>query len=104
MIGLAGGGHLAAFGWEATLLLAYMALLSSAAFAIWSLLLKHNPVGMIAAFNFLIPVFGVVLSGLFLGETILKWSYLGALILVCAGIWLVTRTPRTRPLALSKTG
>ncbi len=104
VIGLAGGGHLAAFGWEAMLLLAYMALLSSAAFAIWSLLLKHNPVGMIAAFNFLIPVFGVALSGLFLGETILKWSYLGALILVCAGIWLVTRTPRVRPLALSKAG
>ena len=72
-------------------LLLYMALLSSVAFAVWSLLLKHNPVGMIAAFNFLIPVFGVALSAIFLGESLLRWSYLAALVLVCAGIWLVTR-------------
>lgn len=103
-IGFAGGGHLGVFGWEASLLLLYMALLSSIAFAIWSLLLKHNPVGMISAFNFLIPVFGVALSGLFLGESILRWTYLGALVLVCCGIWLVTQTPRVRPLTFSKTG
>jgi drug/metabolite transporter (DMT)-like permease len=72
-------------------LLLYLALLSSVAFAVWSLLLKHNPVGMIAAFNFLIPVFGVSLSAVFLGESMLRWSYLIALILVCAGIGLVTR-------------
>ncbi|MNU02983.1 hypothetical protein D3C72_2468570 [compost metagenome] len=46
---------------------------------------------MIAAFNFLIPVFGVSLSAIFLGESLLRWSYLVALILVCVGIWLVTR-------------
>ena len=60
----------------------------------WSLLLKHNPVGLIAAFNFLIPVFGVTLSAVFLGESMFKWSYLIALILVCVGIWLVTRSSR----------
>jgi drug/metabolite transporter (DMT)-like permease len=52
---------------------------------------------MIAAFNFLIPVFGVALSAIFLGESALRWSYLAALILVCAGIWLVTRPPVFRP-------
>lgn len=92
-IGMAGGGHLEALGLQSGALLAYMALLSSVAFAVWSLLLKHNPVGLIAAFNFLIPVFGVALSALFLGENLLRWSYLAALILVCIGIWLVTRSP-----------
>jgi drug/metabolite transporter (DMT)-like permease len=48
---------------------------------------------MVAPFNFLIPVFGVSLSAIFLGESLLRWSYLSALILVCAGIWLVTRMP-----------
>ncbi|MDG2532480.1 DMT family transporter [Sphingomonas sp. HITSZ_GF] len=89
--GLAGGGQLAAATPPSAALLLYLALLSSVAFALWSLLLKHNPVGLIAAFNFLIPVFGVALSALFLGESILRWSYLAALLLVCAGIWMVTR-------------
>ncbi|WP_029014449.1 DMT family transporter [Niveispirillum irakense] len=92
-IGYAGGGHLEAMGVEAGALLAYLTLLSAVAFSVWSLLLKHNPVGMIAAFNFLIPVFGVSLSAIFLGESLLRWSYLSALVLVCAGIWLVTRMP-----------
>ncbi len=92
-VGVAGGGHLGALDLQSGGLLLYMALLSSVAFAVWSLLLKHNPVGMIAAFNFLIPVFGVALSALFLGENLLRWSYLAALILVCIGIWLVTRSP-----------
>lgn len=93
VIGVIGGGHLEALNLQSGALLLYMALLSSVAFAVWSLLLKHNPVGLIAAFNFLIPVFGVSLSAIFLGESLLRWSYLAALVLVCAGIWLVTRPP-----------
>lgn len=89
--GMAMGGRIQGLDLTSGALLLYLALLSSVAFAVWSLLLKHNPVGMIAAFNFLIPVFGVSLSAVFLGESMLRWSYLIALILVCAGIWLVTR-------------
>jgi len=89
--GMALGGRIQGLDLTSGTLLLYLALLSSVAFAVWSLLLKHNPVGMIAAFNFLIPVFGVSLSAVFLGESMLRWSYLIALILVCAGIWLVTR-------------
>lgn len=89
--GMGMGGRIQGLDLTSGTLLLYLALLSSVAFAVWSLLLKHNPVGMIAAFNFLIPVFGVSLSAVFLGESMLRWSYLIALILVCAGIWLVTR-------------
>ncbi len=92
--GVAGSGHLGGLTVGSGALLLYMALLSSIAFAVWSLLLKHHPVGLIAAFNFLIPVFGVALSAIFLGESLLSWSYLAALLLVCVGIWLVTRAPR----------
>ncbi|WP_423065940.1 DMT family transporter [Devosia sp. CN2-171] len=88
--GLATGGHLGGFGWEGVLLLAYLAALSSAAFALWALLLKHNPVGSVAIFNCLIPVFGVSLSGLVLGESFLEWKNLVALALVSVGIWLAT--------------
>jgi len=92
LAGVATGGHLGAFGLEAVLLLAYLAALSAAAFALWAMLLKHNPVGSVAIFNCLIPVFGVTLSGLVLGESFLEWKNLAALALVSLGIWLATAT------------
>ena len=58
--------------------------------ALWALLLKHNPIGSVAIFNCLIPIFGVLLSGLFLGESILEWKNLVALVLVSLGIVMVT--------------
>ena len=89
--GYAGGGVLGGFTAKSSLLLLYLALLSSVSFGLWTLLLKYNRVGLIAAFNFLVPIFGALLSALFLGETILEWKNLAALLLVCSGIWLVTR-------------
>lgn len=89
--GYAWGGELGTFDWKSSALMLYLALLSSAAFALWAILLKFNRVGMVSIFNFLIPVFGAVLSALFLGETILEWKNVLALVLVCGGIWLVTR-------------
>lgn len=99
--GLAFGGHMGAVDLGGAVLIAYLALLSAAAFAIWSLLLKHNPVGRIAIFNTLIPVFGVSLSALFLGENLFEWKNLAALALVSLGIWLATSiaSPRARPVS-----
>lgn len=99
--GLGFGGHMGAVDPGGAVLIAYLALLSAAAFAIWSLLLKHNPVGRIAIFNTLIPVFGVTLSALFLGENLFEWKNLAALALVSVGIWLATSlaSPRNRKTA-----
>lgn len=99
LVGLAGGGSFTGFDWQAALLLAYLAALSAAAFTLWSVLMKHNPVGSVAIFNCAIPIFGVLLSGLFLGETILQWKNLAALVLVSLGIWLVTAA-RPRPAGI----
>ena len=85
------GGSLAGFTWASAALLVYLALLSSAAFSLWSILLKHNRVSQVTVFNFTVPIFGAALSALFLGEALLEWKNLLALVLVCAGIWLVTR-------------
>jgi len=94
MTGFMTGGHFGAFGLEAALLLAYLAALSAIAFGLWALLLKHNPVGSIAIFSCAIPIFGVLLAGLFLGETVLEWKNLAALLLVSIGIVLVTGSGR----------
>lgn len=90
-IGMSGGGAVTGLALASGSLLIYLMMLSAAAFALWSFLLKHNPVGQVVPFQFLIPIFGAGLSALFLGETILEWKNLAALVLVCTGIWLVTR-------------
>lgn len=91
LAGYGTGGVLTGFTLQSTALMAYMVLLSSASFALWTVLLKYNRVGLVTVFNFLIPVFGAVLSAIFLGESILEWKNVLALFLVCGGIWLVTR-------------
>ncbi|MEO6012076.1 MAG: DMT family transporter [Devosia sp.] len=93
-MGWIGGGHFASFGIGAGLLVVYLTGVSAVAFGLWSLLLKHNPVGSVAIFNFEIPIFGAVLAALVLGESVLEWKNLVALVLVSIGIWLVTTVAR----------
>lgn len=88
------GGQISSFTPASSTLMVYMVLLSALAFSIWSALLKHNPIGRVTIFNFLIPVFGVALSAVFLGEDVLIWKNGVALLLVCIGIWLVTAEKR----------
>ena len=80
-----------ATGW---LLLLYLAFLSAAAFSLWTVLLKYNPMGRVTVFNFLIPVFGSLLSVIFLKDSLWNVNTLFALLLVCAGIYLVNREPK----------
>ena len=91
LIGLVAGGTLSGFTLKSTALLAYLVILSSAAFSLWTILLKYNRVSMVTVFNFMIPVFGTLLSALFLNESFLEWKNGVALLLVCYGIWLVTK-------------
>ena len=79
----------------AGVLVVYLAGVSAVAFTLWSLLLKHNPVGSVAVFNFEIPIFGAILAALVLGESVLEWKNLVALVLVSIGIWLVTTKGRS---------
>jgi len=95
--GLLCGGVLEGFTFASVALMGYMALLSALSFGIWSALLKYNPVGRVTIFNFLVPVFGVALSAIFLGEQVLVWKNAVALLLVCGGIWLVTAERRPAP-------
>lgn len=89
--GYATGGTLELHSFSALAILGYLTLLSSLAFALWSVLLKVNRVSMIAPFNFVVPVAGTLLSALFLGENILEIKYAVALVLVCSGIWWVNK-------------
>lgn len=95
--GLAGGGRIPAPSTPlAFVLLLYMALISAVAYTVWGILLQHNPVSRVTIFNFMTPLFGVLLSAVFLGEWQQAFSprTLIALVLVCLGIYVVNRMPR----------
>lgn len=79
------------------ILLLYLALISAVAYTLWGILLKCNPVSRVAVFGFMNPMFGVLLSAVFLGESgqALSWNALAALLLVCLGIYVVNGTRKT---------
>lgn len=92
IVGALMGGKLTGWSFRSIILLLYLALISSVAYSVWGILLKHNPVGKVAIYSFTNPIFSVFLSSVFLHET----SSFGielvlALGLVCCGIWLVNR-------------
>lgn len=92
LIGKLLGGRVEGFTINSTLLLLYMAFISTVAFSLWATLLKYNPVGKMAVYTFSIPIFGVILSGIFLGEAILSLRNLIALLLVSGGIILINKS------------
>ena len=88
----AAGGRLTAVSVKGGMLL-YMALISAVAYTLWGILLKYNPVSKVSIFGFTNPVFGVILSALILGEgSAFGMSGGIALVLVCAGIFIVNWT------------
>jgi len=91
LLGIVLGGRVSHFTMASSLILIYLALLSSAAFSLWNLILKYNKVGPVSVFNFLTPIFGSILSAIFLGENIFEYKNMIALVLVCLGIWMVNK-------------
>ena len=92
VIGFLMGGRLGHMSAKAFLMLLYLAFVSAAAYSLWAVLLKHNPVSKVAIFGFMNPVCGVLLSTILLDEKgIFGVQGIAALILVCSGIFIVQR-------------
>ena len=88
-VGLAMGARPTAFTPAALGVLLYLGFLSAAAYTLWGMLLKYNPVSRVSIYGFTNPVFGVILSALILGEgSAVRPGMLLSLLLVCAGIFL----------------
>lgn len=94
LCGLLMGGGLSGFTPVSGLLLFYMAFLSAAAYTVWGLLLKYNPVGKVTIFSCTTPVFGVIMSSVFLKEAgqVSKSVVAVSLVLICVGILIVNRS------------
>lgn len=96
LAGIAGGGHFSQLSVGGFALLGYLIFLSAAAFSIWTWLLKKYPVGKVTVYNFLVPVFGSLMSGVVLHETVFTVRNMLSLALVCVGIVLVNRVKTER--------
>lgn len=92
IIGLACGGNIGNITVNSVAILLYLAFVSAAAYSLWAMLLKYNPVSKVSVFGFMNPVCGVVISSIVLKESdSLGIHALAALALVCLGIFIVNR-------------
>ncbi len=97
--GFSMGGRIIFSGISSVILMLYLAFISAAAYTLWSILLKHNPVSEISVYGFTKQIFGVLLSAVFLGETAeaLSINSILSLILVCTGIFIVNSKIKQLP-------
>ena len=92
IVGLLFGGTVKVTSSKAVLMLLYLAFISAAAYSLWSVLLKYNPVSKVTVFGFMNPVFGAVFSIILLGEKdAFGITAIFSLILVSIGIYIVNR-------------
>lgn len=66
--------------------------ISFASYLVWFSLVSRYPAGLLSAFSFLTPLFGMLFGALLLGERLTP-LFLVAACLVGGGIWLVNRRP-----------
>ena len=93
LIGIGMGGRLGNITTGGLSIIFYLALVSAVAYTLWSILLAWNDVSKVAIFGFVNPLCSVILSALILGEVKQAFNVgsLVALVLVCAGIYIVNR-------------
>lgn len=94
--GSVAGGKVSGFHATSVAMLVYLALISAVAYSLWGILLKYNPISKVAVFGFMNPVCGVILSAILLKESQqMGAESIGALILVCLGIYIVNKPQKS---------
>ena len=98
-VGLVFGGKISFGNPLGVLVLVYLMFLSAIAYSLWGLLLKYNPVSRVTVYNFTTPIFGTILSLIFLRDenSSLSFGNLAiTLILVSVGILLLNYVPKKK--------
>jgi drug/metabolite transporter (DMT)-like permease len=80
------GGKTGDFSIVGVITLLMLSAISAVAYVLSLIPLKYFPASEISVFNLLITVFGVVMSGIVLGENIFKINYLVSILLISIGI------------------
>ena len=92
IVGLIFGGRISLADTTGVAILVYLSFLSAIAYAVWGVLLKYNPASRVSIYNFTTPVFGSILSYIFLvgeRENINLLNLFISLVVVSAGILLL---------------
>ncbi len=79
----------------------HLALISSAGFGIWFSLLRNNPISRVSIYKFQIPMWGSILSALFIPGESLSVEIIASLMLVSSGIFLVNM-PQKKKKSIEK--
>ncbi len=98
-LGLILGGSISFASGTGVAILVYLSFLSAVAYALWGVLLKFNPASKISIFNFTTPVFGSILSVIFLSSENAELnipSLILALVTVASGILLLNYVPKEK--------
>lgn len=92
-VGAGFGGSVMPTGAGSYFMLLYLALISSVAFTLQGYIVKYNPISKFAVYKSTNPLFGAVFSALILGESdqLLSYYTLIAIVLVCAGIFVINK-------------
>lgn len=91
-VGLLFGGKISFDDLGGVMILVYLSFLSAIAYAVWGVLLKYNPASRVSIYNFTTPVFGSILSYIFLvkeRENINPVNLVISLVVVSLGILLL---------------
>jgi len=83
------GGNVIQFTPKVVPIFLHLALISSAGFGIWFMLLSKNPISRVSIYKFQIPIWGSFLSALFIPGENLSPEIVFSLLLVSSGIFLV---------------
>lgn len=99
LVGALLGGKISVSG-GGIALLTYLAFLSAIAYALWGVLLKYNTVSRVTIFSFTTPIFGTILSFIFLPSSngVDPINLAITLVLVSAGIFLLNYQPKEKSL------
>ncbi len=97
-ISLVSGGKINIAADGGLIMLLYLSFISAAAYSLWAILLKYNPVSKVAVYGFMNPVIGVILSALLLdeGKQASGVNAIIALLFVCIGIYIVNFSQQKR--------
>lgn len=100
LLGILLGGKISFESGRGVAILVYLAFLSAVAYALWGMLLKHNPVSKVSVFTFTTPIFGTLLSLLLLPEAsgVEAVNLVVTLLLVSLGIFLLNYQPKQKEI------
>ena len=98
IVGALLGGKISLASPKGVVILVYLAFLSAIAYALWGMLLKYNPVSRVTIFSFTTPIFGTILSLIFLPESsgVDVINLIITLFLVSGGILLLNYQPKSK--------